>query len=197
MTLALTRIMVVTALTLDNIGHDTRIRRLSASYNICGLALRWLSSYLTDRQQAINIGTCSSDMLPTSCRIPQGSVLGSLLFTLYYNATKLYYQSSYHLYAYISLDTPDTYRSLIQLRDYLHVLWMENSNLKLNADKTEYLIFGTPTQRRKLDGFFATHIFSQSITATSVLYVEVTFDENLNSTQHISNTCRCCFYSVC
>ena len=74
---------------------------------------------------------------------------------------------------------------------------MKNSKLKLNADKTEFLIIGTSTQRAKLDGFFPTHILSQSITpAASVLNLGVTFDENFNFKQHISKTCRCCFYHV-
>ena len=58
------------------------------------------------------------------------------------------------------------FRSLKQLRDCLQdvSLWMKNSKLKLNADKTEFLIIGTSTQRAKLDGFSPTHILSQSIT---------------------------------
>ena len=74
---------------------------------------------------------------------------------------------------------------------------MKNSKLKLNADKTEFLIIGTSTQRAKLNGFFPTHILSQSITpAASVLNLGVTFDENFNFKQHISETCRCCFYHI-
>ena len=74
---------------------------------------------------------------------------------------------------------------------------MKNSKLKLNADKTEFLIIGTSKQRAKLDGFFPSHILSQIITpAASVLNLGVTFDENFNFKQHISKTCRCCFYHI-
>ena len=74
---------------------------------------------------------------------------------------------------------------------------MKNSKLKLNADKTEFLIIGTSTQRAKLDGFFPIHILSQSITPdASVLNLGLTFDGNLNFKQHISKTCRCCFYHI-
>ena len=82
----------------------------------------------------------------------------------------------------------------------MHVsLWMKNSKLKLNADKTEFLIIGRPTstQRAKHNGFFPTHILSQSITpAASVLNLGVTFDENFNFKQHISKTCHCCVYDI-
>ncbi|KAK2174584.1 hypothetical protein NP493_793g01001 [Ridgeia piscesae] len=100
---------------------------------------------------------------------------------------------------YISLPTPDACRSLNQLRDCLQdvSLWMKNSKLKLNANKTEFIIIGTVTQRAKLDGFFPTHILNQSVTpAPSVSNLGVNFDESFNFKQHISKTCRCCFYHI-
>ena len=131
-------------------------------------------------------------------------------FTLYTTPLSSVIQShnlDHHLYAddtqiYVSLTTPDTCRSLNQLRDYLQdvSLGMKNSKLKLNADKTEFLIIGTSTQRAKLSGFFPTHILSQNITpAASGLNIGVTFDENFNFKQHnniISKTWRCCFYHI-
>ena len=75
---------------------------------------------------------------------------------------------------------------------------MKNSKLKLNANKTEFIIIGTVTQRAKLDGFFPTHILNQIVTpAPSVSNLGVNFDESLNFKQHISKTCRCCFYHIC
>ena len=74
---------------------------------------------------------------------------------------------------------------------------MKNNKLKLIADKTEFLIIRTPMQCRKLDGFFTTHILSQSITpATTVLILGVMLDKNFNFKQHESKTCRCCFYHI-
>ena len=95
---------------------------------------------------------------------------------------------NHHLYAddtqiYVSLTTPYTCRSLNQLRDCLQdvLLWMKNSKLKLNADKTEFIIIGASRQRAKLDGLFPTQILSQSITPTDLIFnLGVTFDENFN-----------------
>ena len=81
------------------------------------------------------------------------------------------------------LTTPDACRSLNQLRDCLQdvSLWMKNSKLKLNANKTEFIIIGTVMQRAKLDGFFLTHILNQSVTpAPSVSNLGVNFDESFN-----------------
>ena len=76
-------------------------------------------------------------------------------------------------------------------------LWMKNSKLMLNANKTEFILIGTVTQHAKLNGFFPTHILNQSVTQTpSVSNLGVNFDESFNFKQNISKTCRCCFYHI-
>ena len=130
--------------------------------------------------------------------------MGPLLFTLYTTPLSSVIQNhnlDHHLYAdgtqiYISLATSDTNRSLNQLSDCLQdiFLWMIDSKLKLNADKTEFLIIGTPKKCVKLDGFFPTCILNQTITpAASAKNLGVTLVKNFNFRQHISQTCRCCF----
>ena len=174
---------------------------------ISSTVLNWFLSYLTGRHQTIKIANWFSAALPTSCGVPQGSVLGPLLFTLYTTPLSSVIQNhnlDHHLYAgdtqiYISLATSDTNRSLNQLNDCLHEIFlgMTDSKLKLNADKT-FLIIGTPKQCGKLDAIFPTRILSQNITsATSPTNLGVTFDKNFNFRQHIFQTCCCCFYHIC
>ena len=101
-------------------------------------------------------------------------VLGPLLFILYTPQPSSVIQShnlDHHFYAddtqiYVSFPAPDTCCSLNQLRDCLQdvSLWMKNSKLKPTADKIDLFIIGTSTQQEKLDGFFPTHIPSQSNT---------------------------------
>ena len=99
----------VTALTLldlsaafDKINHSILMDRLSVWYGVSGRALSWFRSYLSGRHQRVKIGDCFSSPLNISCGVPQGSVLGPLLFTLYTTPLSLVinrYHLSHHLYA--------------------------------------------------------------------------------------------------
>ena len=80
----------VTALTLldlsaafDTIDHLTLNNRLSSWYWISGIALDWFTSYLSDRCQQVKIQDHISDAVYIYIGVPQGSVLGTILFTLY------------------------------------------------------------------------------------------------------------------
>ena len=92
----------------DTINHSIIMDRLSVWYDVSGIALSWFRSYLR-----VKIGDCFSSPLNISCGVPQGSVLGPLIFTLYTTPLSLVinrHHLSHHLYAddtqiYISLST--------------------------------------------------------------------------------------------
>ena len=68
----------------DTVNHKILLHKLE-HYGIRGEALSWFESYLKDRQQYVTINKTSSTLLTVKCGVPQGSVLGLLLFLLYIN----------------------------------------------------------------------------------------------------------------
>jgi retron-type reverse transcriptase len=109
----------------DTISHDILISRLDVEFGVRSLVSQWLRSYLTDRHQYVKLGRHSSATTRCRCGVPQGSVLGPLLFAAYVTPVGNIISShgvTYHQFAndtqlLISMNTTDTAPTLQQLTD--------------------------------------------------------------------------------
>ena len=85
----------------DTVDHSILLTRLQNWFGLDGLSLGWFSSYLSSRSQAVPINDSISAFSTLSCGVPQGFVLGPLLFTLYTTPLGLVISKNslkYHLY---------------------------------------------------------------------------------------------------
>ena len=140
----------------DTVDHFFLFSRLSARFGICDHALNWLRSYLSDRTQFVRIQDVPSHVNDLRYGVPQGSVLGPLLFSLYTSPLgdiARSYGLSYHFYAddtqlYLSFETSSAEDLSIcksTIEDCVREidLWMLVNKLKLNSNKTEILVFSS------------------------------------------------------
>jgi hypothetical protein len=192
----------------DTIDYHILLSRLSITFGITGNALSFLSTYLLNRTQSIVIGPNhdSSPPSPLLTGVPQGSVLGPLLFCLYttpLSTTLSDFPVTPHFYAddtqlYISFSSADLTVSLQKLTSALDhtYTWLTTNRLSVNPTKTEFLIIGTPQQRSKV--LSASVIFQgNELKPTSeARNLGITFDSNLTYTKHISNVCRSSFFHI-
>jgi len=146
----------------DTINYSVLLDCLSNLYGISDTVLTWIHSFLIKRFQSIKIRKCFSKTM-SFLRCSRCSVLGPLLFTLYTTPLSCLihrHTLDHHLYAddtqvYTSLSTADNDLSFEQLGDCLSDIsgWMTNNKLRLNANKTYFIITGTSRQRCKLTHF--------------------------------------------
>ena len=138
----------------DTIDHGILITRLNRSFGISGTALCWLTSYLEDRCQRVKVGNSFSEEAVLKFGVPQGSVLGPILFTIYTQPLAIIlkkHDMHYHLYAddtqiYRSINTENIDKLKIETEDCIKNVknWMNINKLKLNDNKTEVMLCYSP-----------------------------------------------------
>ena len=168
----------------DTVNHEILITKLE-HYGIRGIAKEWFTSYLFNRRQFTSIGNTNSEVTTISCGVPQGSVLGPLLFLIYIND---FSSCSDILDLHLFADDSNlffTHKNLSQLElivnnelSYVHT-WLCANKLSLNIVKSSFVLFHPP--QRKIEASINLYINDTSLNEKdNIKYLGIIIDSNLN-----------------
>ena len=192
----------------DTVDHNKLINILANELNIRGTALKWFKSYLSNRSQRVYVNGHFSEPLELSFGVPQGSVLGPILFNIYVKSladvfsisgfNTLSYaddNSGYQVFSISSSNTVFT-ESIPNLLSNISN-WMEDYYLKLNEDKTKVIVFGSRSFKSSLQTDRLTTANGEVIEfVEKVKYLGVHLDDSLSMQQHINKITSHCYSNL-
>jgi len=130
----------------DTVDHEILIAKLE-NYGIKGNNLNWFKSYLKNRKQFIRVENISTDFQEIVCGVPQGSILGPLLFLIYINDLK---DASNILNSIMLADDTNLFYSHRNIENLFSTMnielenineWFKANKLSLNVKKTKFILF--------------------------------------------------------
>ena len=186
----------------DTTDHTILLDRLNVHYGISELALGWLKSYLSGRTHSVKVGNTLSHPAALQYGVSQGSVLGPILFSLYTNPISSIIHShssiNHHFYAddtqlYIALTPTNFSHSIQKLKNCVSNIqnFMSANKLKLNPEKTEFILIGSQNNHKQLLPYFPINILGNQVSpAQSVRHLGVVFDSNFLFSDHVSQVIK-------
>jgi len=189
----------------DTCNHDILLSKLER-YGVRGTELTWFSSYLKNRQQYVEIGGERSQLGEVKMGVPQGSILGPLLFLIYINdlpdssklVSLLFADDTTLLYSH---DDLQTLTQIINTEFQKICNFFRSNGLVLHPSKTNFILFTTKRVDQKIEIFCNNNNLDQNcptlispieqVTVESkmpaIKYLGVYFDPNLNFKFHLSS----------
>ena len=172
----------------DTVNHNILPLKLE-HYGIRDVTYLWFKSYLSDRKQYTSLNGVDSDIKNISCGVPQGSVVGPLLFLLYINDLP---NISSKLNFFLFADDTNIYFECKDLRNLEKIMnfelkklyeWLCINRLSLNISKTKFVIFHVPNKPK-----YPITILINNNAIDEVKYIKylgVTLDAQLSIKYHI------------
>ena len=188
----------------DTLNHEILLHKLSY-YRIKNTPLAWFESYLSNRYQYVDYGEKSSSLRSISIGVPQGSILGPLLFLIYINDINTV-SPLFHILMYaddatltstlccqglggIDIPTPADPNALINSELNKIFEWLCINELSLNINKTKYMVFHLP--QKKLNALPNLSINNIDLERVSEFnFLGTTITETLSLKSHLNTSCK-------
>lgn len=190
----------------DTVDHSILLRRLEVSYSVGGSVLRWFQSYLRGRSQFVRSRSANSTATQVLYGVPQGSVLGPILFLLY-TADLIRLVESHGLCPHLYADDTQVYGfcrpgATAQLQDRVSAClvevatWMRSNRLQLNTAKTEVIWCSSSRRQHQIPHTPLAVGADAVVPVNSVRNLGIYVDSDLSMRTHVSRTVSNCFAAL-
>ena len=192
----------------DTVDHEVLLSVLNAKFGLGGKALHWFNTYLQPRKCKVNVGSDYSKEKDLTFSVPQGSCAGPVLYLAYASAMQEIIPTEIDLHGYaddLALKNKfnptkkgEELRAISNLENCAVDImkWMASNRLKMNASKTEFILFGSRQQLEKcmtnqieVDGEYVTQ-------TDHIKYLGAYLDNNLNLKLRINNKCKTAMWNI-
>ena len=188
----------------DTVNHSQLVKCFEQNFGICGDALQWLISYLSDRQQQVIINGTTSNLKHLNCGFPQGAVLAGIFYNMFtaslgkvvskHEASHKGYADDNNWYmAFITSNIESKLQSLSICLDESKA-WLLRNNLKLNNDKTQIICF---TPQKDLNPIESLTLNSKVIKPVSVFKnLGVLLDSLMTMEKHLNSITQSAYLHI-
>ena len=202
-------IMLDLSAAFDTVVHDLLLNRLKYRFGINGVVWNWFQSYLKARRQKVVVNGVFSNEGLVDVGVPQGSILGPFLFTLFISPIGdicRKFNINIHSYAddqqiYCSLDPrsdQETTETVKNLQDCIEEIrnWMRVNRLKLNDNKTEFIMLGNQSKIDKLKHLTIRVGQDEVEPKKSVRNLGFQLNSTLHVRDHVSKICSSAYLTL-
>ena len=176
----------------DTVDHEILIKKIER-YGINGNILKILKSYLKNRKQYVFYDSTTKDFLSITCGVPQGSILGPLLFLIYVNDLS---RASSLLTEIMFADDTNLFMSNSNIKQLFSDMnielakvstWFKANRLSLNVDKTKWTLFHSSSRKRFIPEVLPNIVIDELVIEREEItkFLGVLIDENINWKTHI------------
>ena len=194
----------------DTVDHNILLQRLKFHFSVTGSALEWFTSYLHGWTSRVSISGVLSDPQTLKFGVPQGSVLGPILFSIYitpiseifrkYNLQYIIYADDIQIYAPFDPRSPEDFqKTLHSISECVIEIekWMSLNFLKVNSSKTEFMLMHSVNCQ--VNDFLHTELNVSGHTiklSSQVMNLGICLDSNFKLTSHVSNVIKTCNFHL-
>ena len=192
----------------NTVDHRVLLKVLQQNFGVNGKALNWIDTYLRPRGFKVNIGKEYSKYIPMDFSGPQGSILGPVLFSAYISTLRLEVPGSIDLIGFaddhvlkkdfLASKGNEEDNTIYQLQNCCTKVknWMDHNRLKMNSDKTEFILIGSKQQLQKCYTKQININSENIIMSETIKYLGAWIDSNLSFKKHITERCKNAMWNV-